>query len=117
GSLPKLFIEVLAVGALLLVATAFMLLGRPAQSMLPVLALVGVAVVRLAPAITVINTSLADLRYKRASLELVCNELQTFENCNRQPCLSASSGTFQASIKLNDVYYTYPGATTEAIRG
>jgi ATP-binding cassette subfamily C protein len=117
GSLPKLFIEVLAVGALLLVATAFMLLGRPAHSMLPVLALVGVAVVRLAPAITVINTSLADLRYKRASLELVCNELQTFANCNRQPCLPGSSGKFQASIKLNDVRYTYPGATTEAIRG
>ena len=80
SAMPKLFLEVVAVAALLLVGVAFVLFDRPMQTMLPVLTLLGVAVVRLVPAAIFINLALADIRYKRPAFDLVCAGLKDLGN-------------------------------------
>jgi ATP-binding cassette subfamily C protein len=121
SALPKLFLEVMAIVAVLLVAAAFVLLGRPVQAMLPVLTLLGVAVVRLVPSITIINVSLADIRYKRPAFDLVCAELKALESSTvHQPCRTANQpqiNKMQDSIRLEDIHYRYPGAPAEALQG
>lgn len=121
SALPKLFLEVMAIVAVLLVAAAFVLLGRPVQAMLPVLTLLGVAVVRLVPSITIINVSLADIRYKRPAFDLVCAELKALEPSTvHQPCRTANQpliNKIQDSIRLEDIHYRYPGAPVEALQG
>ena len=121
SALPKLFLEVLAIAALLLVAAAFVLLGRPVQAMLPVLTLLGVAVVRLVPSITIINVSLADIRYKRSAFDLVCAELEHLEASIASQCRPAVTQSepkkLQDSIRLEDIHYRYPDAPTEALQG
>jgi ATP-binding cassette subfamily C protein len=121
GALPKLFLEVLAVAAVLLVAAAFVLLGRPVQAMLPVLTLLGVAVVRLVPSATCINSSLADIRYKRPAFDLVCGELETLEApIAHQPGTAADHSephNMHDAIRLNNIHYRYPGAPAEALQG
>src|SRR5262249_13454181 len=79
SGLPKLFLEVVAVSALLFSGAALVILGRPAQSMLPVMALLGVAIVRLIPATIFMNIALTDIRYKRPAFDLVCEELKNLE--------------------------------------
>ena len=79
SGLPRLFLEVLAVATVLCVAGAFVLLGRPVHSTLPVLSLLAVASVRLVPSLSVINMSLAGMRYYLAAFKLVGAELAAFE--------------------------------------
>ncbi|PWT73777.1 MAG: hypothetical protein C5B60_07740 [Chloroflexi bacterium] len=121
SALPKLFFELLSVTGLLLVAVLFVLLGRPIQAMLPVLALFGVAVVRLVPAFTTINVSLAEIRYKRPALDLVSTELATLEeSIENQHETTVSNGEplkVRNKINLVDICYRYPGAPDEALQG
>lgn len=121
SALPKLFFELLSVIGLLLVAALFVLLGRPIQAMLPVLALFGVAVVRLVPAVTTINVSLAEIRYKRPAFDLVSTELETLEQliANQPGVILSNSESWkvQNKISLVDIRYCYPGAPNEALRG
>ena len=121
SALPKLFLEVLSVTALLLVAAAFVLLGRPIQAMLPVLALLGVAVVRLVPAVNTINMSLADIRYRRPAFNLVCAELETLEDViahqSRAVVSKSEPHKLQDAIRLESIHYRYPGAPAEALQG
>ena len=84
NALPRIFFEVLAVVALVIVGAVYVVFGRPVQTMLPLLALFGVAVIRLVPSITSINTSLTDFRYKRPAFDFVCAELEAVENLDVQ---------------------------------
>jgi ATP-binding cassette, subfamily B, bacterial PglK len=120
SAMPKLFLEVLSVTGLVLVVGAFVLLGRPVQSMLPVLALFGVVVVRLVPALTTINMSLADIRYKRPAFDVVCGDLETLETpiVNRARNGDQSElKRFMDAIRLEHIHYRYPGASAEALQG
>lgn len=119
AELPRLYLETLAVLAIVVVSTTFVLLGRPIQDMLPVLALLAVAVVRLVPAFTVITRALSQMRFQRPSLELVCNELRDMEpNVPVIPRPSArqtaAPDAFQ-ELTLDDVHFRYPGASVDAL--
>ena len=120
GSLPRQFLEVLSVAAILPITAAFLLLGRPIPTMLPILALFGVAVARLVPAITSINTALVDLRYKRPTFDLVCVELESVGTQGpdgpRTIAAPSGGGRMQNAICLDKVYYRYPGAPRDALR-
>ena len=121
SALPRHFLEVLSIAAVFPVAAAFVLLDRPIQALLPVLALFGVAAVRLVPAIASINMALVDIRYKRPAFDLVCAELEALEvpvAC--QPCRIVSQSQInkmQDSIRLEDIHYRYSDAAAEALQG
>lgn len=121
NALPRIFFEVLAVVALVIVGAVYVVFGRPVQTMLPLLALFGVAVIRLVPSITSINTSLTDFRYKRPAFDFVCAELEAVENLDVQQSSTKPSTAkpikMQGMIRLEEVRYRYPGAASEALQG
>jgi ATP-binding cassette, subfamily B, bacterial PglK len=119
SALPKLFLEVLSVIALVLVAGLFVLAGRPVQAMLPILALLGVVVARLVPAAITINVSLADIRYKRPAFDLVCSELEHFdapEPSHAHVATESGPHRIQRGIQLKNIRYRYSGALVDALQ-
>ena len=121
SALPRYFLEALAVVAVVPIAGAFVLFGRPLDGMLPVLALFGVAIMRLVPAMTAINTSLVDIRYRRPALELVCAELKALEILVdaqvRTLAARPKVKKVQDAICVENVSYRYPGASVESLVG
>ena len=120
--LPRLFLEVLAVSAIVLVAVVFVLLGRTVESMLPVLALLAVGTVRLVPAFNSISSALTLIRFQRPALDLVCAELEAVEHevapgASNSAVVTTARFKFQNEISLHDLHYRYPGAAVEALRG
>ena len=79
SAFPRYFLEMLAIAAVVPIASTYMLLDKPLIGLLPMLTLFGVAVVRFVPAMTTINTSLVDIRYRRSAFDWVAAELDTFE--------------------------------------
>jgi ATP-binding cassette, subfamily B, bacterial PglK len=116
--LPRLFLEVVAVTAVLLVAGAFIALGRPTQTMLPVLALLAVAIVRLVPALNAITAALSLMRYHGAAVRLISGELQAVETATVSRLDDSHAPVdMSSSIVLHDVSYRYPAAGVAAVRG
>lgn len=120
-AMPRLFLEVLGVLAIVLVAVVFVLLGRSVESMLPVLALLAVGTVRLVPAFNTITASLTQIRYQYPSLDLVAAELSSLEQDakvgDRCRVHGESGPKLQSAIDIHELQYRYPGANTEALRG
>jgi ATP-binding cassette, subfamily B, bacterial PglK len=116
--MPRLFLEVMAVSAVLLVAVAFILLDRPMASILPVLALLAVAVVRMVPAFNNISASLVAIRYYLPSLRLTVRELETLEpGSDRGAAVSSTRGfSLEDSITLHDIRFRYPGTSTDTLQ-
>jgi ATP-binding cassette, subfamily B, bacterial PglK len=117
--LPRLFLEVVAVLAVLLVAAVFVLLGRSAQAMLPVLSLLAVAVVRIVPALNSITSSLTRIRYQRAALDVISRELATLGTQPVEPG-SAPGGELdelRAAVTFHGVEFAYPDQAVPALRG
>jgi ATP-binding cassette, subfamily B, bacterial PglK len=116
--LPRLFLELVAVTAVLVVAVVFVLLDRPAETMLPVLALLAVAVVRLVPALNTIASGLSFIRYQWPSLHLIGTELENLE-VEYTEAASSDSHSFDVRecISLRDLRYEYPGVREASLDG
>ena len=121
AALPRLFLEVLAVSSIVVVAAAFVLLGRTIVSMLPVLALLAVGTVRLVPAFNSITASLVQIRNHYPALELICQELRELEHAANsqaaQTALPLAEAKFQSEIEIRDLHFKYPGAANESLSG
>ena len=121
GALPRLFLEVMAVTAVLIVVAVFVWLGRPIQSLLPVLALLAIASVRLVPSLSLINSAISSVRYNQAALDLVCAELDTLEASPPESPnpRDAENGARHRpnTLGLQGVHYRYPEAAGEALSG
>jgi len=122
SELPRLFLEVLAVSAIVVVAVVFIMLGRTVESMLPVLALLAVGTVRLVPAFNSISFALSQIRFQKPALDLVCAELQNMEqDAARDAGRSAVAGEtpfgLRDEVSVRNVHYRYPGTEKEALSG
>jgi ABC-type multidrug transport system fused ATPase/permease subunit len=119
--LPRHVLEVLAISAAVLIAVIFLLSQRPIGSLAPVLVLYAMAAARVLPALSTINSSLLELRYRRPAFELVCAELQALETATHVERPDAAKQTIRTtrlgSISLENVRYRYPGAIGEALEG
>jgi ATP-binding cassette, subfamily B, bacterial PglK len=121
GLLPRYFLEVLAMVAVMLIALIFLLSDKPPASLAPVLALYGMAVARLLPALITINSSLLEIRYRWPAFELVSAELKAFPTATLINSCDRPQGRrmmpIAPSITLDNVHYRYAGAIEEALQG
>lgn len=121
GCLPKYFLEVLSISAILPISATFVMLDRPIQAMLPVLALFAVAAMRLVPAVSSINMAIVDIRYKRPTFDLVCAELENLEASTAPRPLDTEvmghGKKMQEGIRLDNVNYRYPKAPSDSLHG
>ena len=113
---PRLVLEVLAVGGLLVVAGGLLAQGRSIDALIPVLSLLGVAVVRMVPSFNKITSALNNLRYGRQAIQTVHRDFTELtpdlHDGESEPAL-----TFDRDIRVANVSFRYPGARRPSLDG
>ena len=117
GQLPKFVLQGIAYGGVFIVILYMM--GRPGglQEAVPILAVYLVAGQKLMPVLSEVYQHLAKLRFTAPALDSLYHDLMRLEPGTgrltklRQP---APLG-LEHGIRLENIYYTYPGATQPAL--
>jgi ATP-binding cassette subfamily C protein len=115
--LPRYVLEAVAVLMMLLVAGWFIWLGRPLASIVPTLTLLAVAAVRLLPSANRMTSAALNLRWGRPSLDAVYRDIRTLERSNSESDAPACAMRFEREIAFENVDFSYPGGTGQALRG
>ncbi len=116
SELPRLAIETLAVGSLVMIIAAVAARKGDLQALTPTLGLFAVAGFRLMPSLNRVVNSLAAIRYYRPSLDRLLAHLESAP-APRSTSSSKQALAFRESIVLESVTYQYPGATQPSVRG
>ena len=75
-STPRFFLEILALSTVASVCASLILMGRTTETILPIISLFAVSVIRFIPGLNSITSSLATIRYRKPSFDLIVNEIQ-----------------------------------------
>jgi ATP-binding cassette, subfamily B, bacterial PglK len=118
--LPALIIETITVLGLLGITIALVLQGREIALIIPILALFGMAAVRMMPAIKEIVSDYTNIQYTKFSIDPVYNDLALLKHQSngiyRKRKIEREPIPFNDRIELRHVSYTYPNSKVEAIR-
>ena len=114
-SLPRLFLETVAILGLLGIAVVFIAQDRDLDAIVPTLALIAVAVVRLMPSFTKISNNVSSLQWGTKSLSVVYSDLSLLDpNKNGIP-RDNDQFFFESEIHLDALRYAYPGQNGYAL--
>ena len=111
--LPRLWLEMLAVGGLAALVLTMLAQGRAMESVLPMLALFAAAAFRLMPSVNRILGAVQTLRFSQPVIDTLYIDLQLAipaTNANRIPATP-----FSEMLELRQVNYTYFGAPQPAL--
>lgn len=120
NDLPRPLLEIIAVFTMLFISFLLLVMGRSTASFVPVLALFGVATMRLLPALRIIVSAFTDIRYNMFAVNPVYDDLKCLE-MNPDRCLKGEKGKtpepypFSSQIVFEDVSYRYPQGHQEAV--
>jgi ATP-binding cassette, subfamily B, bacterial PglK len=117
---PRLIIDTLAVSAMVAIAAILLVRGQDLQSILPLLGMFALAAVRLIPSTSRMSSSLAQVRYRYASAEVIYRELLVLRQRPSDPSSGsaeepASPIPFRRTLLLEHLSYRYPAAPHSAI--
>ncbi len=116
------FLEFISVSSLLLIAILLLIVSsRSVESIGPILALFGVALVRLKTSVNNCMTSINNLRYNAVAIRSVYNHL-TLLSKDIQPVekilhRKISPLPFNSKIEVEEIYYKYPNSEEYTING
>jgi ATP-binding cassette, subfamily B, bacterial PglK len=113
--LPRLWLELLAVGGLVLLVLSMLAQGRAVEHLLPTLGLFAAAAFRIMPSVSRILAAIQSLRYALPVFDTLHAELglTTQEHGDAR----APAKPFRKALELDNVTYQYPGAHTTALSG
>ena len=119
-TLPRFIIDTLSVTALITIAAILLARGRDLQSSLLLLGMFALAAVRMIPSTTRLSGSLAQVRFRYASTEVIYRELLALrQRPSDLPANLADEKTaplpFRQALALEHVSFSYPGAHRPAI--
>ncbi|MEM6287898.1 MAG: ABC transporter ATP-binding protein [Bacteroidota bacterium] len=120
GALPRLFLEITAIVGILGVTLFLMAQGRPMETVVPTLALLGVAIVRLMPSFQKVAANISARKWGERSLNVVYDDLRELEDLDRARrarlgAEDASPLLFEREIRLEGLSYSYPGQAGQAL--
>jgi len=118
SDLPRLLIEGLVMGSVLLVVGFMLLLKQDMQTLIPTLGLFAMAAVRLMPSMNRILSGLTSARYYSASVNNIYHDLKELENVPSSPNERVVSEvfSFNQSIKLENISFRYHGAEKDSLK-
>ena len=106
GIVPRLWFEVIAIGALCLLVAVLEWQGRPAEACLPVIGLFATAAFRLLPSVNRIANSMQMLRSVTAIIETLRQELSL--PFDAATAATACRMAFRKEVTIDSVSYRYP---------
>ena len=112
---PRMVMEAVGVGVLLLLAALLIAGGREISEVVPLLGMFAIAAFRLLPSINRVVSNAVTLKESSAAFENVCQDLET-----APPPTGAGRGErlpFRDRITLRNVGFTYPGVDRPALDG
>jgi ABC-type multidrug transport system fused ATPase/permease subunit len=117
--MPRYLMEFSLILFIVIFTVTSILLGLDSQVLFPILAMMGLAGLRILPAISQLSSAIASMSYSRYSLTLLINTLESAESLNptesARIAIDPSGGDF-LTIELSNVSFTYPGSNRRSIR-
>lgn len=120
GDVPRFVLEAIAFGGLLFFVLFLLVQSEGSLvDIIPILALYAFAGVRLFPALQEVFRSLSNIRFGRATLDRLYEDIQENEAAaaRRPPRLEGPALRLNERLELVDVHYAYPQAERAALRG
>ncbi|MDB2680188.1 ABC transporter ATP-binding protein/permease, partial [Methylophilaceae bacterium] len=118
-SSTRYLLELLLVGFVVLLVTIILYIGDNLQTLIPILAIFGVASLRLLPSINSLSSNLVNMRFARNAVSLLKNDLEYIRNVEikkRQNINKNISNTGDFNIlKVENISYSYEGSKSKAI--
>ena len=117
---PRFVIDTLAVSAMVAIAAILLTRGEDLQSTLLLLGMFALAAVRLIPSMSRMSNSLAQLRYRYASVEVIYQELLALQQRPSEPLPGSaeeqvSAIPFRKALVIEHLSYSYPATRRPAI--
>ncbi len=120
SEIPRPMVETIAVIGIMAIAMVMNLQGRPIADIVPVIALFGVAVVRLMPSIQMATQQLTNLRYNIAAVNPIYDDLITLKDYQKDFIIDRKKNdktTLNQQIEIADLHYHYPESEEQALNG
>jgi ABC-type multidrug transport system fused ATPase/permease subunit len=113
STIPRFVTDTLAVTAMVGIAAILLRSGEDLQSILPILGIFALAAIRLIPSTSRVSSSLAQVRYRYASAEVIYCELLALRRrpSDVLPCSAeerASPIPFRQALVIDHLSYWYP---------
>lgn len=121
NQLPRSFLETICMISMLLIMLLIIVQNKEIQSIIPTLSIFAMAAFRIIPSMNRIFAATAVLRYNSYSIEVVYNDLVSFNKDITTNDVAKRSDTaetvivFNKVIELKNVYYKYPNANRLAL--
>ncbi len=116
-SIPRLFLEIITIFAVVLISTVFLYMNREVSSLIPIITLLAASAVRLIPAFNSISTSLSLFKSLRPSLKIISKEIKLLENLAKNKDITKSTKfSFNHEIKFEDVSFSFPLSKRPAVK-
>jgi len=112
---PRFLMELLMIIFIVMLVLGTLYFGQSLQTLIPTLAMFGVAALRLLPIANMLSGSLANIRFYRDAITRLHIEIMKFrqnERIDTATILKRSNQPY-TNIKLDDISFRYPG-TSEA---
>lgn len=115
-ALPRLWLELLAVLALVALVLTMLAQGKQVGALIPTVGLFAAAAFRLMPSVNRILTAMQNLRYTLPVIEVMVRELSLPEPAPMAPLRARIGLPVGGSLRLENIGYTYADSKVPALR-
>ncbi|TNJ37005.1 ABC transporter ATP-binding protein [Prosthecochloris vibrioformis] len=110
---PRLWLELLSVGGLIVLVFTMLFQGEPLDNIVPKLGVFAVATFRMMPSVNRMLTSIQSLQYCLPVIDILGNDFNL--SAENKDISHHNKKKFDEDIELRNISFSYPGATTPAI--
>jgi ATP-binding cassette, subfamily B, bacterial PglK len=121
-SLPRLFIEVIVIGCVLVTILMLLLVRhQPIDSIITTLGLFGFAAMRILPAFGKIVSNLTVIKQNTVIIDILFDDFYSLRNSEKQELVTAQDSAlskeihFRKELSITDVTFSYPGSELAAL--
>lgn len=115
NSIPRLSLEVIAVGSVILIILIFQMQDREIKSLLPTLSLFAMATIRSMPSLSQIVVNLQNIRFDSAAVDVIYEDMRNHQSRSQSKELQGQSLVFKRALMVRDMSYGYPNSKAKAL--
>ncbi len=117
--MPRLFLEVFAVGSVSMIIVILQMQGKDISTILPTLGVFAMAAIRLMPSLSQIVANMHAIRFDSSAIDVIHADI-----CSPPPAgpggltaIAAPALVFNDSLKIINLGYAYPNANGDTLHG